>query len=154
MKKVFFVFTAFLVFSLQSHATAWVQVSDNEYIDKDSIEYYINDQSETKFDKKTYWVKRFYSEDSFKDIEKITKKKVAYCLIQEVLDMTQKRYAIKSIVVYDKDGNSIYPIMYKDYQLEWNTIIPDSYGELRYNLIRKPRLLKKMYKIQLTQQHQ
>lgn len=148
MKKFFFVFTAFVMISIQSYATAWVQVSDYEYIDKDSIEYYVDDYSSTKFDKKTYWIKKIYSEDFFKDIEKITKKKVSYCLIKEVIDITQKRYAIKAIVIYDKDGNSIYTITYKDYELEWNTIIPDSYGELRYNLVRKPKLLKKLYKEQ------
>ena len=45
--------------NLHSFATTWVQVGDQEYIDKDSIKYYVNDRGEISFHKKTYWLKMF-----------------------------------------------------------------------------------------------
>ena len=40
------------------------------------------------------------------------------------------------------------------FELKWSAIVPNSRGELWYELVRKPRYLKKMYKYQLEQQNQ
>ena len=71
MKKVFFILIAFFMLNLQSFATTWVQVGKSDYIDKDSVKYYVNDRGEVQFEKKTCWMKAFNDgSDYFKKIKK------------------------------------------------------------------------------------
>ena len=153
MKKICFFLITFLMLNLQSYATTWVQVGDYEYIDKDSIVYYTNDHGEIQFNKKKFWLKAINDDEMYKDIEKLLNKKVSYCINQWIIDTTKKTYVIKSGTLYDEKGNVVSSYSFKDYELNWNPIVPGSKGEYWFELVKKPRYLKKMYKIQSTKQY-
>lgn len=70
------------------------------------------------------------------------------CLNQWIIDLSQKKLALKSSITYDKNGNVLTNSTYGDCQLEWSPIVPNSNAEFWLELIKKPRLLKKMYKMQ------
>lgn len=154
MKKFFLILTAFFMLNLPSFATTWVQVGDYEYIDKDSIEYYTDNHGEIQFNKKRYWMKTINHDGLYKDEEKILKKKVSYCINQWIIDITKRAYAIKSGTSYDEKGNVVSTYSFKDYELNWNPIVPESKGEFWFELVKKPRYLKRLYKMQLTEQNQ
>lgn len=154
MKKLFFILIAFLMSISPSYASTWVQVDDYEYIDMDSIEYYTNNYGQVQFDKKIYWMKTINHDDLYKEEEKILKKKISYSNNQWIIDTTKKSYAIKSGIYYDENGNAISSYTFNDYRLNWNPVVPDSKGEFWFELIKKPRYLKRMYKEQLLQQNQ
>ena len=154
MKKFSLFLLAFLMLALNVQATTWVQVGDYEYIDKDSVEYYINDRGEMQFNKKTYWMKTINHDGLYKEAEKISKKKISYSKDQWIADITKKSIAVKSGISYDKEGNVVSSYSFQDYELNWSPIVPESKGELWFELIRKPRYLKKLYKMQLAEQNQ
>ncbi len=148
MKKLLFIFIIYFMLHLQSCAATWVQVGDEVYIDKDSIEYYINDFGETQFDKKIYWMKSINIDNTYQQIEEGIGKKISYILAQRIVDIAQKKVAVKSCVFYDENGNSVFNFTNRDYALNWDTIVPNSNGEFYFELIKNPRYLKRMYKKQ------
>lgn len=131
-------------------ASTWVQIDDNNYIDKDSIHFYINDHGTLEYDKKIFWTKSTEKRDFYKDIEKNTKKQVSYDLAQNIVNYLNRTIAVKSSVLYATDGSSILSTTYRDYELEWHSIIPGSNGELWAELVSKPRILKRIYKYQIN----
>lgn len=157
MKKlllILFLFL-FLVSCLNTQATTWVKIDSNEYIDKDSVEYYVNDYGQADFNKKVFWYKQDNDKSKvFKDFEKDFKKSASYALVQYIIDINQKKIASKSFYFYDKEGNSVLSQMYKDFELDWDTIVPNSKADLWYELVKRPRYLKKIYKLQLIEQAQ
>lgn len=52
------------------------------------------------------------------------------------------------LIFYAIDGTVIESITYKDYELVWKPIIPNTYGEYLSELVRDSGLLKKLYKEQ------
>ena len=155
MKKVFFVLVAFFMLNLQSFATTWVQVGDYEFIDKDSINYYTNDRGEVLYGTKVYWMKTLYHDgEYFKQAQTGIEKKIAYILSQRIIDVNKKAVTTKAIIYFDEQGNTIISYSPEDFELKWSAIVPNSRGELWYELVRKPRYLKKMYKYQHEQQNQ
>lgn len=62
--------------SLPSFAATWVQVGDYEYIDKDSIKYYVDDRGELQFDKKMFWMKTINHDSLYEKQEKMLNKKL------------------------------------------------------------------------------
>ena len=60
---------------------------------------------------------------------------------------------VKSGTSYDENGNVVSSYTFKDYELTWNPVVPDSKGEFWFELIKRPRYLKRMYKEQLMQQN-
>lgn len=154
MKKVFFILIAFFMLNLQSFATTWVQVGKSDYIDKDSVKYYVNDRGEVQFEKKTCWMKAFNDgSDYFKQIQDGLDKKISYVISQRIIDTNKKAITTKSIIYYDEQKNSIFSHTSGDYELTWSPVVPNSNGELWFELIKKPRYLTKMYKYQLEQQN-
>ncbi len=55
-------------------------------------------------------------------------------------------------MTYNNDGKPISSYSYKDYQLKYDSIAPNSNAELWAKLVKKPRILKKIYKWQQSQQ--
>lgn len=139
--------------NLQSFATTWVQVGDHEFIDKDNIKYYVNDHGTIQYAQKTYWFKMYNYDDSYKRTEKDLGKKVSYVVNQRIIDTNKKAIATKATVLYDEQGQFLANYTWKDYELSWTAIVPNTNGEFWYELVRKPRHLKKMYKYQLEQQN-
>ena len=77
-----------------------------------------------------------------------------YCKNQWIIDTNKKSLVLKSGISYDKNGNIITNYSFRDYELNWDSIVPESKGEFWYELVRKPKYLKRMYKMQLTEQNQ
>lgn len=154
MKKFFLILTAFFMLSLPSFAATWVQVGDYEYIDKDSIKYYVDDRGELQFDKKMFWMKTINHDSLYEKQEKMLNKKIMYCKNQWIIDTNKKSLVLKSGISYDKNGNIVANYSFRDYELNWDSIVPESKGEFWYELVRKPKYLKRMYKMQLTEQNQ
>lgn len=154
MKKFLFVLTVFLILNVKAYATAWVQVGDYEYIDKDSIEYYVDDYGKVQYDKKIYWMKTINNNNLYENVEKMLNGKIVYCKTQWIIDTTKKSLVVKSDSCYDENGSVLASYSFKDYELDWKPIVPESKGELWFELVKKPRYLKKMYKMQLIEQNQ
>ncbi len=150
MKRLFLTFLLFLVTSTTTFATTWVQISDNEYIDKDSIKYYINDNGTTNYYKKVFWLQNLTNDDN-KNIKQITNKPVAFSVAQLVIDYQNNTTALKAGIMYDKEGQPISSFTLKDVELEWRSIVPSSKADYLSNLVKSPRTLKKMYKYQQEQ---
>lgn len=139
------------LFILPVHAASWVQISDDEYIDADSVQNYVDDYGNVNYRKKAFWKKTINNGNdeqffqTFKDIDKVDVQSVNTRLI---IDYTNKTIAIKSSAAYDKNGYTTSSYSFRDSQIEWRNIIPDSRGEEYYNLVKKPKQLKKIYKWQ------
>ena len=129
---------------------SWVQVDDNNFIDKDSIKIYVDSHGYMNYNKRIFWIK-YEGNDIYKDLEKATNKKIEYSLSQYIIDYSNNTIAIKAGTTYDKEGKPVSSCSYKDYGLEYQAIAPNSNAELWAELIKKPRLLKKTYKWQQSQ---
>lgn len=147
MKKVLLILCLFLI--LPAYSTTWVQIQDKNYFDKDSLDYYITDGNYIQYNQKTFWVK-YLNDNSqmFKKFEKLHKTKIWYSLDKYIINFSNKTLAIKSYALYDLKGEVISSYTLPDYSLEWNSIVPNSYGEMLYELAKHPRYLRKMYKWQ------
>ncbi len=130
---------------IPSYASSWVQIDDTTFIDKDSIKTYVNDNGYYKYNQKMFWIK---DTKSHTEIEKFTKKKVAYQLIQYIIDYSNNTITMKTIVFYTSDGKVIDTLTWNDIDLNVVSIVPNSIGKMWADLVKKPRILKKMYKMQ------
>ena len=149
MKKIFFVCVLSLIVCTSAFATTWIQIDDTDYMDKDSIKYYIDDHGSTSISKKTVWMKDINMDNpGYKEIEKLTNKHISYVLSQCIFDFKNNTKAIKAGIIYDKNGNPISQYSFKDFQLEWSPIAPNSKAEYWAKLVKSPRKLKKLYKYQ------
>ena len=128
-------------------ATSWVQVDDKNYIDKDSIKYHVDNHGNTNYRKKELWIK-VVGDEYYKELEKVINCKVEYGLSQYIIDYANNTIAAKVGMTYDKDGNPVSKFSYSDLQLEYNSIAPDSNADLWAKLVRNPRMLNKIYKMQ------
>jgi len=95
VKKFLSIIFMILALSLNVQAATWVQVGDYEYIDKDSVEYYIDDHEELQFNKKIFWLKIDNKNNTFKEVEKDIKRKISYSLQQKIINTTQKKLTTK-----------------------------------------------------------
>ncbi len=149
MKKILIVLLLTIATILPTVASSWVKIDEWQYIDKDSIKYYVNDYGRIDYQKKIFWKKDTNIDDKYTiEIERIFNKKVGYIINQDIIDFNKKQHACKSIIVYDENSNVITSFTYKDFQLDWRSIVPDSMGEKLYELVKSPKTLKKMYKMQ------
>lgn len=148
MKKlVLLMVLLFCTSVMQANATTWVQIDDNYYIDKDSIHYYIDDNKTYDFDKKIFWVKNI-DHDSYKDLETNIKKSISFGIIQYIIDFSNDSITAKSGVAYDDYGKVVTSYSYRDCELNWQSIIPDSKASYFADFVKYPRKLKKIYKMQ------
>lgn len=147
MKKNLILLCLFLF--LPAQATTWVQYDNKKYIDKDSLQYYVDDRGYIKYNQKTFWTKSLNDNSKyFKEIEKITKKKIWYILDKQIVDYGNDTLTYKSSAFYDIKGELAYSFTNEDFQLKWHSIVPDSNGAFVYELVRHPKFLKKLYKMQ------
>jgi hypothetical protein len=134
-------------------AASWVKIDDNNYIDKDSIKSYVDDNGYTDYNKRIFWTK-YEGNGIYEDVEKVTNSDIEYGLSQYVIDYSNNTITTKAGITYDKMGKPISSYSYKDFQLMYESIAPNSNAELWAELVKKPRLLKKAYKIQQAQKSQ
>lgn len=151
MKK--FIISLLLILNviiMPCYATSWVRLDDNNFIDKDSIKFYVDDYGNINYNKRIFWTK-CEGNGIYKDLEKLTNSKIEYGLAQFIIDYSNNTMALKAVMTYDKDGKPVSSYSYQDFQLEYNSIAPNSNAELWAELVKKPRNLKKMYKWQQSQ---
>lgn len=147
MKKILLI--VILLLTLPAYSTTWVQIQEKCYFDKDSLVYYANDNNYLQYNQKTFWVKNLNDGSQFfKKSEKSHKVKIWYELSKYIVNFTNHTLTIKSYVIYDLKGEVISSYTIPDSLLEWNSIVPNSYGELLYELAKHPRYLKRIYKQQ------
>jgi len=128
---------------------SWVQIDENHFIDKDSIKIYVDDNGYINHNKRIFWIKD-KDENTYKDVEKLTGKNIEYGLSQYIIDYSNNTITTKAGLTYNKDGNVVSNYSYKDFQLKYDSIAPNSNAELWAKLVKKPRLLKKAYKLQIS----
>lgn len=137
------------VANIPSYAASWVQVDDNNFIDKDSIKIYVDNHGDMNYNKRVFWTK-YEGNSIYKDVEKATDKKIEYGLSQYIVDYSNNTIAIKACMTYDKEGKPVSSFSYQDYEIEYRAIAPNSNAEFWAELVKKPRLLKRAYKWQQT----
>lgn len=151
MKK--FIISLLLILNviiMPCYATSWVRLDDNNFIDKDSIKFYVDDYGNINYNKRIFWTK-YEGNGIYKDLEKLTNSKIEYGLAQFIIDYSNNTMALKAGMTYDKDGKPVSSYSYQDFQLKYDSIAPNSNAELWAELVKKPRNLKKMYKWQQSQ---
>ena len=128
-------------------ASSWVQIDDYTYIDKDSINSYVSDMGSIDYKKRSFWLK---SEDNgeYKKVEAILEKNIAYALAQWIVNYSNNTIALKAGTYYDEDGKPVLSYTKKDFELKYDAINPNSAAALWADLVKKPRILRKMYKLQ------
>lgn len=125
---------------LQVQATNWIQVDDKMYMDVDSIEFFVSDgQYNKRNNQYSFWVKSLNDgSDNYKQLEKHFNKKVWYSLSKYVVDINTQKIAQKTSVLYavnEKQPLDLYEEQF-DTLLRWQTIVPNSVGELMFNIVR------------------
>ena len=75
MRYLLIALTFLLCFSVRLYAATWVQLDDDNFIDKDSIKRYANDRSELQLNKKIVWMKLLNTNNVYVPFEKDYKKK-------------------------------------------------------------------------------
>lgn len=155
MKKILIILFIFLTTTIPTFATTWVQIDSTTFIDKDSIKFYTRDNGEIDFTKKSFWIQQINDgkSDFFKKLNKISNTNIEYRRSREIIDIIRKKITTKSSAYYDIKGNVVYSNTNKDYQLDWQDIVPETNGELWFQLVRKKRLLNRLYKNQQLQQY-
>lgn len=147
MKKILLCLLIFFTMITPALAVTWLQIDVNYLIDKDSIELYTNDLGTIEENKSVFWLKDNKAEN-YKDIESRYKKPVSYALSQIIVDYSKNMVALKTNVIYDKNNEIITKNTFKDSELKWDLITPNSNAELWSKLIKNPKILKKIYKYQ------
>lgn len=125
---------------LQVQASNWIQVDDKMYMDVDSIEFFVSDgQYNKRNNQYSFWVKSLNDgSDNYKQLEKHFNKKVWYSLSKYVVDINTQKIAQKTSVLYavnEKQPLDLYEEQF-DTLLRWQTIVPNSVGELMFNIVR------------------
>ena len=153
MKKFFVLISLLLFFVTPVFSATWIQLGDKLYIDKDSISTYIDDYDSSKTEQKTFWIKQLNNGNyNFKKLEKTFNKKVWYVMYQWIVNTKNNTQSIKTTVCYDLKNGVIDYYTIPDFMLTWNRIVPDTLGELLYNLISDKNLLEKIYEAQLEKE--
>ena len=148
MKKLFLLFFMLLCSSfLRTYAATWVQIDENHYIDKDSIKNYTNDSGDYDFNKKTFWLK-YVGNDIYKNSNIEQADEIFYGLTLYVINYSNNTIALKSGTLYNEEGKTLTSYTFKDFQLDWHVIVPNSNSEYWAELVKKPSLVNKLYKNQ------
>ncbi len=141
-----------LFFCLQANASSWLQLKEKTYIDLDSIDYYIDDYDNVNYNQKTFWMKNLNDKSEyFKELEKIAGTKIWYIIDKTVINLHSKKIALVSSTAYNLDNEAIDSFSRNKYELSWHDIIPDSFGEMLYEIVKDPKPFEKIYKKQLME---
>lgn len=148
----FLIFLIMIVLCTKANAATWVQIKEKAFIDLSSIDYYVDDYGNIDYDKKIFWMKNLNDKsENYKKLEKILGKKIWYTIDKFVINHRAKKIALISSTSYSLNEEVIDSFSNKDYELYWNDIIPDSYGEFIYEAVKSPKKLERFYKMQLME---
>ena len=126
MKKLLLLL-ALLFLSMPAYATCWYEYSPKAYIDLDSLQKRGNIA--------IVWVKLLNDGN----IKPIDNKKIWFTQNSMYIDLKNKKTAIKDAYFYDLNRNQVQG--YTLEQLQWDVIVPDSMGDLLYEVVEKyPRI--------------
>lgn len=138
MKRILIICLLLLGIFLPTFAKNWLEIGNKTYIDTDSIEQYVDDYGNIQRTQYTLWLKRLNdNSELFKNLEKLHSKKIHYVLSKEMIDIKTKRLASKTIVLYGIDGHVVDSFECKDLLLEWHSIIPDTVGDVEFEIVRE-----------------
>lgn len=138
MKKIFIIFLLTIATILPTFATNWVQTGKKCYIDTDTIEPFVDDYGKVVPNQYSYWAKGLNDGNQFlRNVEKRLNKKIWYMLSKRVIDVNRKAHAYKTTAVYDLKGNCICTYEEKSVLMEWQSIIPNSVGDVEYEIIKE-----------------
>ncbi len=139
MKKLFLI-AVLLIFinSDITFASNWKQIDNGLFMDTDSITTYIDKLGFKQTDIRSYWTKELNDNGAyFTNYEKEYNKKISYTMTRALINCKQRKVAPKAVVIYDTEGNFIKKFNFPIYRSSWNNIIPDSRGDLFYNILCK-----------------
>lgn len=139
MKKLFLICTI-MFFAIQPVFSAnWKQFIEKSYIDIDSIKPNIDILGEPIPSEYTYWTKELNDgREYFTDMEKYYNKKVWYVLNKEFVNCNKKTMGLQARIIYDLKAQPINSLEISSYEQKANSVVPDSVGELLYNIICAP----------------
>ena len=133
-RNLLFVLIALLTMACSVFAAEWVQIGEKIYLDASSVSRY---EYRLNFDKDilySIWKKSLNDgKDTWKNLEKKYGKKLWYDKELLVVNCTKKELAIKSIIDYDLNENVAGS--YESSYLEWQSVVPETNGELMYALV-------------------
>jgi len=132
MKLLIITIVWFFSFSAMTQAAEWVEIDSKVYMDVFSYEY----NSETKIAR--VWIKTINSEHF--EMGKIKGKKVGHLLSYEEFDCARKQRRTISSVSYDSQSKVL--ASYDNPLSSWSNVIPDSRGELWYQLACNPEMTR------------
>lgn len=115
----------------------WRQITEKSYVDFDSVKATSDRSGKSDDVAFIFWIKDLNDgSDYFKDMEKYYNKKIWYVLDQHIVNCTQKTIATRSSTRYDLKSQVIDTKDNRYY--ETHDIIPDSLGDLYYEVICEP----------------
>lgn len=143
MKKYLILLILFLFISVPTQAVTWIKIADNEYIDKDNIKTYIDDNNKKHKEQKVFWTKTINKNDNlFPNVQKTLDKRIGYVMAQQIIDFQRESITLKSVIVYDDDEKVIETYTNNDCALNWNSIAPNTNSAFLYNIVQNKRFLK------------
>ncbi|MDD3237627.1 MAG: hypothetical protein PHV37_05960 [Candidatus Gastranaerophilales bacterium] len=145
MRRIFLLITALFLSTIQTYATNWVPITnDNKnFIDTESIEYFTDTLNYRSTNKYSFWTKSLNDKTQlYTFIEKNYHKKPWYKLNKQVVDCTNKKLGLESLIVYDLKEQVITSDEYNILLSDWHSIVPDSYGELLYDVVCKSQKIE------------
>lgn len=121
---------------LPTFATSnWVQIGNKMYIDTNSVrkENYFNSNYNNYY---SVWIKWLNDgSKNFLNTENYYKTKIWYTLQQNYIDCKNKRLSWKSYIIYDLKGNIVESKTQNDYNFLFESIAPDTTGDLMYGFV-------------------
>lgn len=143
MKKFLVIFSLLVLSITPALASNWVVISKDKktFLDLDSITPYQGNYLYFRQNNMySMWTKTLNNEDKeFKNAEKLTGEKIWYMKTHNLIDCSRKEIAIKSFIYYNLNEKPIHnPHTYSDQLLIWDSIIPESVGEMLYNYACSP----------------
>ena len=134
MKLLIITIVLFFSFNAMTQAAEWLEISSDTYMDKSSYEY----NPETQIAR--MWTKTLNNKQ--RNMENINGKKVQYKMTYGEFDCAGKQVQTISAVWYGPQSNVLdsYENPFKDDSTlnSWTTIVPDSYGEMLYEVACHP----------------
>ena len=133
MKKILLTLGLLTITVLPVFATNWVLLDVNEqmYIDTTSVSKY--DQIYGRNNIYSIWSKNLNNNTRLDQKLSTSMENVNSTLTMFLIDCNTKELAVKSGNWYDSTGQRIKSGTLNDYQLNWEPIIPGSFGEYLYN---------------------
>ena len=134
-KKLNLLLIGLIISILPTFATSnWVQIGNKMYIDTNSVrkENYFNSNYNNYY---SVWIKWLNDGSNFLNTENYYKTKIWYTLQQNYIDCKNKRLSWKSYIIYDLKGNIVESKTQNNYNFLFESIAPDTTGDLMYGFV-------------------